>query len=68
VQEALQQDLDDYFTFEVKQGAKHLTKVEGGGIRLTIIAKVDGRVFREFHIDIEIREKEILPPERHKDN
>jgi hypothetical protein len=66
VQDLLQQDLDDYFTFEIKQGAKHLKNAEGGGTRLTVIAKVDGRVFREFHIDIEIRKEEILPSESHE--
>ena len=66
VQEVLDADIGDYFVFEVKQGAQHLKNAEGGGTRITVVAKVDGRVFREFHIDIEIREKEILPPERHK--
>jgi hypothetical protein len=63
IQAQLDLDLDDYFTFEVKPGAKHLRNAEGGGTRLTIISKIDDRVFREFHIDIEIRANEILPPE-----
>lgn len=65
VQVVLEKDIDDYFNFEVKQGAKHLKNAEGGGTRLTIVANVDGRVFREFHIDIEVKEIEILPPESH---
>lgn len=64
VQTCLDKDIGDYFVFEVKHGARSLPNTEGGGTRLTIIAKVADRAFREFHVDIEIQDREILPPER----
>lgn len=66
MQERLDQDLGDNFTWEVRVGGKELANAEEGGSRLTVIAKVDDRVFREFHVDVALQEKEILPPERYE--
>ena len=43
-----------------------MPNAEAGGIRLTVISMIDGRNFREFHVDVELKEKEILPPTTHK--
>jgi Nucleotidyl transferase AbiEii toxin, Type IV TA system len=56
--------IGDYFTWQVRLGAKELPNAEAGGTRLTVISMIDGRNFREFHVDVELKEREILPPER----
>jgi hypothetical protein len=66
IQEQLNKDMSDYFTWEVQLGGKELPNAEAGGMRLTIISKIDNRNFREFHVDVELKEREILPPEKQK--
>ena len=60
----LNSDLGDHFKWKVLIGAKELPNAEGGGTRLTIISEVDNRIFREFHVDVNLQDIEILPPEK----
>ncbi len=56
VQHALQTaallDLDDWFTFTLRSATGPLPGPDEGGIRFFVTARVDGRVFESFHLDV----------------
>jgi len=61
VQEFSSASLPDYFQFLVGQAMLELGGAPGGGYRYPIEARMDGRMFTKFHLDIGIGD-EILTP------
>ncbi|MGH1467551.1 MAG: nucleotidyl transferase AbiEii/AbiGii toxin family protein [Bdellovibrionales bacterium] len=47
-------DLDDYFTFTVSEPVMDLTGTPYGGARFSVEAKIDGKIFSKFTLDVGI--------------
>ncbi len=52
LRDAVQHDLDDFFTFEIGAGTTELMGAPGGGRRIPVRAVLAGRRFEEFHVDL----------------
>jgi nucleotidyltransferase AbiEii toxin of type IV toxin-antitoxin system len=63
LQEAAATLFDDFVEFLVGEATEHLEGAPGGGSRYPIQARMDGRDFARFHVDIGIGD-EVLEPGR----
>jgi hypothetical protein len=63
LQRAAAQDLQDYFEFLVGEQIAELDAAPYGGARYPVEARMDGRVFAKFHVDIGIGDVLIDPTE-----
>ncbi len=61
LQEAAAADLNDYFEFLVGEAREELDGAPEGGSRYPVEARMDGREFARFHVDIGIGD-EVLEP------
>lgn len=61
---ALAEDLDDFFSFSVREKSVELVGPPNGGVRFHVGAILDGRIFAEFHVDIGTGDVRIWPFER----
>jgi len=68
VHEALQSaaalDLGDYFEFIIQPARRELQAAPGGGGRFTVAARMAGRDFARFHIDVGFGDVVVGDPER----
>ena len=61
---ALAEDLDDFFSFSVREKSVELVAPPNGGVRFHVSAVLDGRIFAEFHVDIGTGDVRIWPFEK----
>jgi hypothetical protein len=61
LQEAVATRFDDYFEFLVGEAREDLDGAPGGGSRYPVQARMDGRDFAHFHVDVGIGD-EVLEP------
>jgi hypothetical protein len=54
-------DLPDFFTFIVGEPMAELNQAPGGGARFPVDARLDGRTFVKFHVDLGVGD-EVLEP------
>ena len=60
---AAQLDLDDWFSFAVRQDPDQLPGPGDGGWRFFVMARVDSRAFETFHVDIGLGDPVLEPAE-----
>lgn len=63
LQEAAATYFDDYFEFLVGEGGENLDGAPGGGSRYPVQARLDGRDFARFHVDLSIGDELLEPVE-----
>lgn len=63
LQEAAATYFDDYFEFLVGEGGEDLDGAPGGGSRYPVQARMDGRDFARFHVDVDIGDELLEPVE-----
>lgn len=63
LQEAAATYFDDYFEFLVGEGGEDLDGAPGGGSRYPVQARMDGRDFARFHVDVGIGDELLEPVE-----
>lgn len=63
LQEAAASDLDDFFVYTVGEPILDLNAAPYGGARFPIEARMDGRIFVGFHVDIGISDAVMEPLE-----
>src|SRR6266849_4087229 len=63
LQEAAATPFDDYFEFLVGEAREDLDGAPEGGSRYSVDARMDGRVFARFHVDIGIGDEVMEPVE-----
>lgn len=63
VQEQAAKNLDDYFTFIIGEAMMELDAAPYGGERYPVEARMDGRTFIKFHLDIGIGDDGLEPNE-----
>lgn len=56
-------DLGDFFVFEIGEAMMDLDAAPAGGARFPIIARMDGRSFVSFHLDVGIGDVLLTPTE-----
>jgi predicted nucleotidyltransferase component of viral defense system len=61
LQEAVEKDLLDHFRFLVGESIVDLEGAPRGGSRFPVDARMDGRTFARFHIDVGIGDKTLEP-------
>ena len=61
LQEAAAIRLEDYFEFLIGEAREELDGAPGGGSRYPVQARMDGREFARFHVDVGIGD-EVLEP------
>jgi predicted nucleotidyltransferase component of viral defense system len=57
-------DLGDYFSFEIRESVLDLEAAPYGGARFPVDAKIDGKIFSKFHIDVGVGDIWIEPHEK----
>lgn len=62
--QAAAHDLSDWFTFTVRSEVGTLPGPDEGGLRFYVTARVDGRVFESFHVDVGLGDPVVEPAER----
>lgn len=62
LREQVEQDLQDYFSFDVERVLARLHGPKEGGVRCLIMAKVNNKEYYKFHVDVALC-LEILKPE-----
>ncbi len=63
LQSAAEVDLHDYMTFRIAEAKSQLQGAPQGGARFPVDARMAGRVFGSFHIDVGIGDARYGPPE-----
>ncbi|PKO20230.1 MAG: nucleotidyl transferase AbiEii/AbiGii toxin family protein, partial [Chloroflexi bacterium HGW-Chloroflexi-1] len=63
LQGAVQLDLGDWFTFVIRPATDALPGPGEGGLRFFVTARLDGRVFESFHVDVGSGDPVIEPAE-----
>jgi predicted nucleotidyltransferase component of viral defense system len=63
LQEAAATHFHDYFEFLVGEGGEDLDGAPGGGSRYPVQARMDGRDFARFHVDVGIGDELLEPVE-----
>lgn len=61
---AAEVDLRDFFTFQISAPIKDLNAAPYGGARYHVEARLDGRTFEKFHLDVGIGDVWIEPLEK----
>ena len=61
LQDAAATDLGDFFTFNIGQAMMNLDAAPYGGARFPVEARMDGRVFARFHLDVASGDAVIEP-------
>jgi predicted nucleotidyltransferase component of viral defense system len=61
LQEAAAKGMDDFFEFLVGEPREGLDGAPGGGSRYPVVARIDGREFARFHVDVGIGD-EVMEP------
>jgi hypothetical protein len=56
-------DLGDWFTFTVRSDVDALPGPDEGGLRFYVTARVDGRTFESFHVDVGLGDPVVEPAE-----
>jgi hypothetical protein len=56
-------DLPDFFAFIVGEGMAELNQAPEGGARFPVDARVDGRTFAKFHVDLGVGDEVLEPVE-----
>ena len=64
LQQAAEIPLSDYFTFIVAEESLVLGQVPAGGSRFPVDARLDGRTFVKFHVDLGLGDEVLEPTER----
>ena len=59
--DSLEEDLEDFFSFGVREKSVELFGPPNGGVRFHVDAILDGRSFAEFHVDIGAGDVKIWP-------
>lgn len=54
-------ELSDFFTFEIGEAMADLNQAPEGGARFSVDARLDGRTFVKFHVDLGVGD-EVLEP------
>jgi hypothetical protein len=63
LQAAADNDLNDYFVFQIGKPSTELQGAPGGGARFPVNAVLGGRTFARFHIDVGFGDPAISEPE-----
>lgn len=63
LQDAAEHDLQDGFVFRIGEAMADLDAAPYGGARYPIEARLDGRTFAKFHLDVGVGDAVIVPPE-----
>lgn len=56
-------DKSDFFEFKIERMLAPLPDTQEGGYRYLVSAKIDGRIYQEFHVDVAVESTELLPPD-----
>jgi hypothetical protein len=63
LQQTASRDLKDGFDFLISRPREDPIGAPGGGVRCSVIARVGGRTFAQFHLDVGLGDAVIDPPE-----
>lgn len=62
LQLAAERDLDDAFRFLIRAPRGELTGAPGGGVRCGVEARLAGRIFAQFHVDVGLGDPKLGVP------